>query len=128
MGKEPTVDPSIASQRRIQQQSLVQTGADALLSQALAEPVNRRLQRFFGVSRIKVDPQIGGLEANPNPRISTEQQIGDDVTLIYSYDLSSAQQQSVRIEWNPDRRWSFLITRDQNGLVGSDVLFKVRLP
>ena len=128
VGKEPTVDPSIASQRRIQQQSLVQTGADALLSQALAEPVNRRLQRFFGVSRIKVDPQIGGLEANPNPRISTEQQIGDDVTLIYSYDLSSAQQQSVRIEWNPDRRWSFLITRDQNGLVGSDVLFKVRLP
>ena len=128
VGKEPTVDPSIASQRRIQQQSLVQTGADALLSQAIAEPVNRRLQRFFGVSRIKVDPQVGGLEANPNPRISTEQQIGEDVTLIYSYDLSAAQQQSIRIEWNPGRRWSFLITRDQNGLVGSDVLFKVRLP
>ncbi len=128
VGKEPTVDPSIASQRRIQQQSLVQTGADALLSQAIAEPVDRRLQRFFGVSRIKVDPQIGGLEANPNPRILTEQQIGEEVTLFYSYDLSSAQQQSIRIEWNPDRRWSFLITRDQNGLVGSDILFKVRLP
>ncbi len=128
VGKEPTVDPSIATQRRMQQQSLVQTGADALLSQAIAEPVDRRLQRFFGVSRIKVDPQVGGLEANPNPRISTEQQIGEEVTLIYSYDLSAAQQQSIRIEWNPNRRWSFLVTRDQNGLVGSDILFKVRLP
>ena len=128
VGKEPTVDPSIASQTRLQQQSLVQTGADALLSQALSRPLSRRLQRFFGVSRLKVDPQIGGLEANPSARISTEQQIADDLTLIYSYDLSSAQQQAIRIEWNPDRRWSFIVTRDQNGLVGSDVLYKARLP
>ena len=71
---------------------------------------------------------MGGLEANPSARISTEQQIADDLTLIYSYDLSSAQQQAIRIEWNPDRKWSVVVTRDQNGLVGSDVLYKVRLP
>ena len=128
VGKEPTVDPGIATRRRIAQQSLVQTGADNLLSQSLARPVSQRLQRFFGVSRLKVDPQIGGLEANPSARISTEQQIADDLTLIYSYDLSSAQQQAIRIEWNPNRKWSIIVTRDQNGLVGSDVLYKVRLP
>lgn len=128
VGKEPTVDPGIATRRRIEQQSLVQTGADALLSQTLERPVSQRLQRFFGVSRLKVDPQVGGLEANPSARISTEQQIADDLTLIYSYDLSSAQQQAIRIEWNPDRKWSVVVTRDQNGLVGSDVLYKVRLP
>ena len=128
IGKEPTIDPSIAPRRRIQQQSLVQTGADALLSQAISRPVSRRLQRFFGVSRLKVDPQIGGLEANPSARLSTEQQIAEDLTLIYSYDLSSAQQQAIRIEWNPDRRWSLVVTRDQNGLVGSDILYKLRMP
>lgn len=128
IGKEPTVDPGLATRRRIQQQSLVQTGADTLLSQTLERPVSQRLQRFFGVSRLKVDPQVGGLEANPSARISTEQQIADDLTLIYSYDLSSAQQQAIRIEWNPDRKWSVVVTRDQNGLVGSDVLYKVRLP
>ncbi len=128
VGKEPTIDPGIATRRRIEQQSLVQTGADALLSQTLERPVSQRLQRFFGVSRLKVDPQVGGLEANPSARISTEQQIADDLTLIYSYDLSSAQQQAIRIEWNPDRKWSVVVTRDQNGLVGSDVLYKVRLP
>lgn len=128
VGKEPTIDPGIATRRRIEQQSLVQTGADTLLSQTLERPVSQRLQRFFGVSRLKVDPQVGGLEANPSARISTEQQIADDLTLIYSYDLSSAQQQAIRIEWNPDRKWSVVVTRDQNGLVGSDVLYKVRLP
>ena len=127
VGKEPAADPTIASQRRIEQQSLVQTGADNLLSQAIERPVSRRLQRFFGVSRLKVDPQIGGLEANPSARISTEQQIADDLTLIYSYDLSSAQQQAIRVEWNPDRKWKLLVTRDQNGFVGGDVLFKARM-
>ena len=127
VGKEPTIDPSIASRRRIEQQSLVQTGADNILSQAIARPVSKRLQRFFGVSRLKVDPQVGGLESNPSARLSTEQQIADDITLIYSYDLSSAQQQAIRLEWNPDRNWSFIVTRDQNGLLGSDVLYKLRL-
>ncbi|MDE0108825.1 MAG: translocation/assembly module TamB domain-containing protein [Bryobacterales bacterium] len=127
VGKEPTIDPSIASRRRIEQQSLVQTGADNILSQAIARPVSKRLQRFFGVSRLKVDPQVGGLESNPTARLSTEQQIADDITLIYSYDLSSAQQQAIRLEWNPDRNWSFIMTRDQNGLLGSDVLYKLRL-
>ncbi len=127
VGKEPTVDPSIASRRRIEQQSVIQTGADNILSQAISRPVSKRLQRFFGVSRLKVDPQIGGLESNPSARLSTEQQIAEDITLIYSYDLSSAQQQAIRLEWNPDRKWSFIVTRDQNGLLGSDVLYKVRL-
>lgn len=127
VGKEPTIDPSIASRRRIEQQSLVQTGADNILSQAIARPVSKRLQRFFGVSRLKVDPQVGGLESNPTARLSTEQQIAEDITLIYSYDLSSAQQQAIRLEWNPDRNWSFIVTRDQNGLLGSDVLYKLRL-
>ncbi len=128
VGRAPLVDPVLASQQRVEQQSLIQTGANNLLASTLARPVSQRLQRFFGVSRLKVDPQIGGPEANPSARISTEQQIADDLTLTYSYDLSSAQQQVVRVEWAPDRRWSFIVTRDENGLVGSDFLYKTRLP
>ncbi len=128
VGRAPTVDPSLASQQRVEQQSLIQTGANNLLASTLTRPVSQRLQRFFGVSRLKVDPQIGGPEANPSARISTEQQIADDLTLTYSYDLSSAQQQVLRVEWTPDRRWSFIVTRDENGLVGSDFLYKTRLP
>ncbi len=128
VGRAPTVDPVLASRQRVEQQSLIQTGANNVLASTLARPVSQRLQRFFGVSRLKVDPQIGGPEANPSARISTEQQITNDLTLTYSYDLSSAQQQVVRVEWAPNRRWSFIVTRDENGLVGSDFLYKTRLP
>jgi translocation and assembly module TamB len=127
LGRTPTTDPVLAARQIVAQQPLTQSGANAVLSQALSQPVNRRLQRFFGVSRLKVDPQAGGAEANPSARISTEQQITNELTFTYSYDLSSAQQQVVRVDWTPTRQWSFIVTRDENGLVGADVLFKKRL-
>lgn len=127
LGRAPTFDPVLSSQQRIQQQSLFQTGANNVFSQAVERPVSPGLQRFFGVSRLKVDPQVGGAEANPTARISTEQQITNEVTLIYTYDLSSSNQQTVRLEYAPDRTWTFVLTRDENGLVGGDILYKTRL-
>jgi translocation and assembly module TamB len=128
VGRSPTTDPVLAAQERVEAQPLIQAGANTLLSQALSRPFNRGLQRFFGVSRLRVDPQVGGAEAVPTARISTEQQITNDLTLIYSYNLADSEQQSVRVEWAPNRRWSFIVTRDENGLVGADVLYKKRLP
>ncbi len=128
VGRTPTTDPVLASQQSVQQQHLTQIGANAVLSQALSRPVSKGLQRFFGVSRLKVDPQISGAEDDPGgARISTEQQITSDLTLIYSYNSSSVQRQTVRLEWAPSRRWSFVVTRDENGLVGADLLYKKRL-
>ncbi len=136
LARSPTTDPVLATQQTAQQQSMIQSGLNAVLSRtitgssAVGASPNRgshRLQRFFGVSRLKVDPQSGGAELNPGARISTEQQITRDLTLIYSYDLSEAQQQIVRVEWSPTRQWSFIVTRDENGLVGADLLFKKRL-
>ena len=126
-GRAPSQDPVFASQQTIAQQGLLQAGANTVLSNALSQPVSGRLRRFFGVSRLRVDPQIGGADADPSARISTEQQLTSDLTLIYSYDLSSAQQQLVRIEWTPYRRFSLIFTRDENGLVGGDFLYKKRL-
>jgi len=136
LARSPTTDPVLATQQTPQQQSMIQSGLNAVLSRTLtgssvvsASPNrgSQRLQRFFGVSRLKVDPQAGGAEFNPGARISTEQQITPNLTLLYSYDLSEAQQQIVRFEWAPTRQWSFIITRDENGLVGADLLFKKRL-
>lgn len=128
VGRDPTTDPLSASRQRVEQQSLFQTGANNVLAQAVQRPVSPGLQRFFGVSRLKVDPAVGGAESNPAARVSTEQQLTDDLTLIYTYDLSSAQQQTARLEWTPDRRWTFVVTRDENGLVGSDAIYKLRRP
>ena len=127
-GRVPSQDPVFAARQAVEQQHLLQAGASTVLSNALSQPVSSRLRRFFGVSRLRVDPRVGGAESDTSARIATEQQITNDLTLIYSYDLSSAQQQAVRVEWTPNRRWSIVFTRDENGLVGGDFLYKKRLP
>jgi len=127
IGRAPTTDPVLAAQDRVQQQSLLQSGANTMFSEAVSSPVSPGLQRFFGVTRLKVDPGIGGPGGTASPRISTEQQITNDLTLIYTFDVSSAQQQTIRVEWAPNRTWSLIVTRDEEGLVGSDVLYKKRL-
>lgn len=126
VGRDPSADPLYSSQQRIEQQSLFQTGANNVVANAVQSPVSPGLQRFFGVSRLKVDPGVGGADSNPAARISTEQTLADDITLIYTYDLSSTQQQTLRLEWTPDRRWTFVLVRDENGLVGSDAIYKLR--
>ncbi|MBG99294.1 MAG: hypothetical protein CMN58_02980 [Solibacterales bacterium] len=127
MRRTPSLDPVFSARQTIEQQYLLQTGASTVLANALSRPTSKRLQRFFGVSRLRVDPKVGGAESDTSARIATEQQLTNDLLLIYSYDLSSAQQQAVRVEWSPNRKWSVVFTRDENGLVGGDFIYKKRV-
>ncbi len=40
--------------------------SNAILSQALTSTSNNRVQKLFGVSRVKIDPQVGATENNPS--------------------------------------------------------------
>jgi translocation and assembly module TamB len=125
VGRAP--DPaSLAAGQTVQSQTFLDTGANTLLGQAIAAPVSSRLQRFFGVSRLKIDPQLTTLENTPQARLTLEQQISRDITLTYITNLANAQQQIVRIEWNINRSWSVVAVREENGIFGVDFLYKKR--
>ena len=96
----------MAAQQTTQARGLTELGATNVIGQALARPATGRLERFFGVSRLKVDPEIGGPTGTANARITVEQQVGRDVTFTYTYSLASAQQQIVRVQWAINRQFS----------------------
>lgn len=106
----------------------VQTvGASALLSQALSTQVSGRIQRLFGVSRIKIDPNIGGLGYTAGgARVTVEQQMTRDLTLTYVTTTSTSQQRIIQFEWNISDRISLLGLRDQNGILGVELKFRQR--
>jgi translocation and assembly module TamB len=97
----------------------------ALLAEAIA-PVSGRLQKFFGVSHIKIDPQLTDVTAIPQARLTFEQQVSSDITLTYITNLAVTNQQIVRIEWDLNKRWSVVALRDENGAFGIDVQYKKR--
>jgi len=104
-------------------------GGDAsnlLINQALNSTVNSRLQRLFGVSRVKVDPQ--GLASDTavvrGPQVTVEQQVANNLTLTYSTNVEVSNQQIIQVEYNITRNISLVALRDWNGVVSFD--FKLR--
>ena len=107
-------------------QSLSELTSNAVLEQALASAYSSRAQRLFGASRIKIDPQAGGAENNPNARITIEQQVSDKVTMTFISNVSQSAQQIVQMEYNINRRLSVVAIRDQNGVVSFDIKYRQR--
>ena len=124
-GRTPD-DPSVALRGNAPTPSFEQLGASALIGQTLATPVASRLQRFFGVSRIKIDPELSGVSGNPGARLTVEQQVTPDILFTYITDVSNTSQQLIRVEWAFNRNWSAVLEREENGYVGLDFTYKKR--
>jgi translocation and assembly module TamB len=111
------------------QSSIGQDASTAIISEAFNATVSNRVQRLFGVSRIKVDPQgLSTTETNlaRGPQVTIEQQVTNDLTLTYSTSVSQASQQIIQAEYNVTRNISIVAIRDQNGVVSIDIRFRTR--
>lgn len=127
VGRAPGTNTSLASGQTVASQNVLASGSNSLLGQAVAAPISGRLQRFFGVSRLKIDPQLTGINAVPQARLTIEQQISRDITLTYITNLAQANAQIIRLEWAMNRNWSVVALREDNGSFGIDFFFKRRL-
>jgi translocation and assembly module TamB len=124
-GRPPTSDPALLSgQNALGAGSFQQLGASALLGQAISAPVTGRLQRFFGVSSLRIDPTIPGIDANPAARLTLQQQVTPDVTFTYITSVTTTNPQIVQVEWALSSIWSVVAVREENGLTGVDFFFK----
>ena len=100
-----------------------------IINQAINSTVSSRLQKIFGVSRIKIDPQGLTTETNPTargPQVTIEQQFANNVSLTYSTNVSQSSQQIIQGEYYFTRNISATGTRDQNGVVSFDVRIRRR--
>ena len=107
--------------------SFTESASQAILGQALNAASSTRMQRLFGVSRIKISPEIAASQAlDPNARVTIEQQVSKEFTVTYVTDLTHSGQQIIQVEYNYSRQLSFLATRDQYGVLSFDVRIKRR--
>jgi translocation and assembly module TamB len=95
-----------------------------IINQAINATVSSRVQKLFGVSRIKIDPQGLTTETNPTargPQVTIEQQFANNISLTYSTNVSQSSQQIIQGEYYFTRSISVVGTRDQNGVVSFDM-------
>jgi translocation and assembly module TamB len=105
------------------------SGASAILSEAVSSQVSGRLERLFGITRIRVDPglaEVGSTSSSQNAaaRVTVEQQVTRNLTITYVSNVGSTQQQVIQVEYNVDRNISVVALRDENGTFGIDIKIK----
>jgi translocation and assembly module TamB len=101
-------------------------GASALVSEALSSQVSGRIERLFGVSRIKVDPNVGEPGYGSGARVTVEQQVTRDFTLTYVTNTAASQYRIIQFEWAVSDKVSLIGVRDQNGIFGLEFKFRQR--
>jgi translocation and assembly module TamB len=118
---------------QLQQQSgqvlFTDEATNLIINQALNSTVSSRMQKIFGVSRIKIDPQGLTTETNPTargPQITIEQEFANNLSLTYSTNVSQSSQQIIEGEYYFNRNVSVVGSRDQNGVVSFDVRVRQR--
>jgi len=109
------------------------SGASALLSEAISSQLGGRLERLFGITKLRVDPGLAGVgstgsEQSAAARVTVEQQVKRNLTITYVSNVSSTQQQVIQVEYNVNRNISIVALRDQNGTFGIDFKIKKRFP
>jgi translocation and assembly module TamB len=102
------------------------SASNAILGEALNATFSDRVQRLFGASRVKIDPQFIGSENNPSARVTIEQQISNDITFTYVTSLTQSAETVIQVEYNIDKNVSIVAVRDQNGVLGFDVHIRRR--
>ena len=85
-----------------------------------------RLQRLFGVTKLKIDPTIVGSSNTPQATLTLQQQITREITFTYIQDVTQSNPQAVRIEWAIDPHWSAIAQRDTYGIFDLDFFWKNR--
>ena len=111
------------------QSAFSQAASSALINAALNSTVGNRVQRLFGVSRIKIDPQGLVTETSPTqtgPAVTIEQQVKNNLTVTYTTNVAQSSQQVIQAEYNLTRDVSIVALRDLNGVVSIDVRFRRR--
>lgn len=102
------------------------SASNAILGEALNATFTDRVQRLFGASRVKIDPQFIGSENNASARVTIEQQISNDVTFTYITSLTQSAETVIQVEYNIDKNVSIVAVRDQNGVLGFDIHIRRR--
>jgi len=100
--------------------------AASILSESLTGVIGKRVERILGISSFRIDPFLAGTENDPTARVTITERITKDVSVTYSRNLTTAQEQIFLIEYDVNRNLSIVATRDEDGRYAVDFRFRKR--
>ena len=90
-------------------------GAESVVASQVSSQVTSRVEKIAGISQLSIDPQFGSGQQNPGARVAVQQHVTGKIFVTFSTDVTSTQQQAVKVEYHASPKSSFTVFRDQNG-------------
>jgi translocation and assembly module TamB len=131
-----TSDPSLSTADIINLLAFGQTTADAAsnastpasvaaesaVASAAGSQVASQVQKLTGISQLSFNP-LAGNNQNPGSQVAVQQRVSGNILLTFSTDVTSAQNQSIQVQYQVKRNVTVSVLRDENGGYGLDVRY-----
>jgi translocation and assembly module TamB len=131
-----TSDPSLATADIINLLAFGQTTADAAsnastpasmaaesaVASAAGSQAASQVQKLTGISQLNFNP-LAGNNQNPGSQVAVQQRVSGNILLTFSTDVTSAQNQSIQVQYQVKRNITVSVLRDENGGYGLDVRY-----
>jgi translocation and assembly module TamB len=95
-------------------------GAESVVAQGVAGQVAKGIQNVTGMSQLTLDP-VAGSNQNPGAQLAIQQRVSGNLLFTFSTNVTSTQNQTVQLEYQPKRQVTISVLRDQYGGYGFDV-------
>jgi translocation and assembly module TamB len=100
-------------------QSALGTATSLLTDTLINAPARRATDKLFGLNRFEIDPLITGRGgSSPTARLTVGRQINRNLSITYSTNLTSDQNQVLALEYRVSNRLSFVAQYQQGSVSG----------
>jgi translocation and assembly module TamB len=94
-------------------QSGLGTAASLLTDALINAPVSKATNKLFGLSRLEINPVLGGTSSTPTARLTVARRISKDLVVTYSTNIASDPNQVLAVEYRVSNRLSFVAEYEQ---------------
>jgi translocation and assembly module TamB len=97
-------------------------GAESAIASAAGSQVASQVQKLTGISQLTFNPRASNNQ-DPGAQVAVQQRISGNILLTFSTDVTSAQNQSIQVQYQVKRNVTVSVLRDENGGYGFDVQY-----
>ena len=109
-------------------QQAVAAGTDpttsAILSGALNTALGSSVGKLFGAGSIKLDPSYTGTLGNSTARITVQEPLTNQLTLVFATNVNESAQQLIQVQYQVTDNTTLVATRDENGVFS--IVYRLR--
>jgi translocation and assembly module TamB len=99
-------------------------GAQSLVASQVSSRVTSRVEKIVGISHLSIDPLLSCNQQAQGACLTVQQQVTGQIFATFSTDVTSVQNKTIELPYQPTPRLTVSGTRDQNGGFGFDARIK----